>query len=141
MRQGKGIKPSQRMEATSKDKSSLDEDSLSKERTKVAANIAVPKPKDSALLLESARSLTDRENWDIHLDVRKANPGLSEKEFCEIKRAVMLKKAHEAWDGRLEEKDESQVASNSMFLVKDSPSSLLNLGTIKPVGDLELKEQ
>jgi hypothetical protein len=63
---------------------------------KRAANIAAPNLSDSALLLEFARSLTDRENWDIHEDVRKANPGLSEKEFCEVKRAVMLKKAHEA---------------------------------------------
>ena len=128
-------------DGTSEDKSSLDGGSLSIGRTKVAANIAVPKLLDSALLLEFARSLTDRENWDIHEDVRKANPGFSEKEFCEVKRAVMLKKAHEAWKGRLEEKDKSKEASNSVPLVKDSPSSLLNLGTIKPVGNLELKEQ
>ena len=50
--------------------------------------------------------------------MRKANPGLSEKEFCEVKRAVMLKKAHEARRERLEEK-----------------------GTIKPVDDLTLKAQ
>jgi hypothetical protein len=82
-------------------------------------------------LLEFACSLTDRENWNIHNDVVKANPGLSEKRLSEVKRAVMLRKAH-AWKGRLVEQDKSKEASSSVPLVKDSPSSLLNLGTIKP---------
>ncbi len=62
-------------DGTSKDKSSLDVGSLSMVRTKEAANIAVPKLSDSALLLEFACSLTDRENWEIHEEVREANPG------------------------------------------------------------------
>ncbi len=53
----------------------------------------------------------------------------------------MLKKAHEARKGRLQEKDKSKEAGSIVPLVKDSPSSLLNLGSIKPVGDLELKEE
>ncbi len=81
--------------------------------------------------MEFACSLTDRENLSIHNDVVKSNPGLSEKELCEVKRAVMLRKAY-AWKGRLNEQDKSKEASSSVPLVKDSPSSLLNLGTIKP---------
>ncbi len=77
-----------------------DGSSLSFVGTIGAANIAAPKLSDPALLLEFACSLTDRENWSIHNDVVKANPGLSEKELCEAKRAVMLRKAH-AWKGWL----------------------------------------
>ncbi len=76
----------------------------------------------------------------IHHDVVKANPGLSEKKLSEVKRAVMLRKAH-AWKGRLDEQDKSKEASSCVPLVKDSPSSLLNLGTIKPVDNLTLKAQ
>ena len=76
----------------------------------------------------------------IHHEVVKANPGLSEKRLSEVKRAVMLKKAH-AWKGRLDEQDKSKEASSCVPLVKDSPSSLLNLGTIKPVDGLTLKAQ
>ena len=81
-----------------------DGSSLSLVGTKRAANIAAPNLSNSALLLEFARSLTDRENWNIHDEVRQANPGLSEKEFCEVKRAVMLKKALEARKARLDKK-------------------------------------
>jgi hypothetical protein len=138
-RDSRTLSPS--LSSAGKDKAiTKDGSSLSFAGTKGAANIAAPKLSDPALLLEFACSLTDRENWDIHNDVTKANPGLSEKKLCEVKRAVMLRKAH-AWKGRLDEQDKSKEASSSVPLVKDSPSSLLNLGTIKPVDGLTLKAQ
>ncbi len=62
-------------DGTSMDKSSLDGSSLPMVRTKGAAKIAGniagdPSRSDSALLLEFARSLSDRENWVIHDEVK-----------------------------------------------------------------------
>ena len=98
---------------------------------------AVPKLAEQALLLQFACSLTDIENLNIHHDVVKANPGLSEKELSAVKRAVMIAKA-QAWKGRLDEQHKSKEASNSVPPVKDSPLPFLNLGTIKPVDDRTL---
>ncbi len=91
--------------------------------------------------MENYRSLTDNERWDLNEEVKKANPGVdprvSWKEFSAIKRAVILKKALEARDSSTLSPSLSSVEKDQASM--DSPSALLNLGTIKPVDDLTLK--
>jgi hypothetical protein len=108
--------------------------------------------------LEFQRSLTDNENWDLHEEVKRANPGVTTKELLAIKRDSMLKKALEARGGRIQgtkdsplslpspagsvsKEDKSMNASSSMPPIKDASLSLLNLGNLKAASPPSLRAQ
>jgi hypothetical protein len=147
-----------RDKASTVDRNSIDEanqegSSLSLIGTREAANIAVPNCSDSALLLEFSRSLTDYEKWDIQEEIRRANPGKTTKELMAIKRALMLRKALEAWRKEIQDAKDSPLSllspagsaskgDHSMDAgSKDASLSLLNLGTLKAVTPLSLRAQ
>ncbi len=94
------------------DSSSL---SLSLVETEGAADLSAFRSKifgiRSPTLLDFQRSLTEDEKFDMHEEVKKANPGVTTKELVAIKRATMLKAALEARKRKSQDAKDSSLSS------------------------------
>jgi hypothetical protein len=101
-------------------KASQDSISLSHVGTDRAANLSDPRYLESALLVEFQRSLTEDEKFDMHVEVKMANPGASSKELVAIIRAAMLKAALEA--RKKKSQDAKDVSLSSPLTGKDEAS-------------------
>ena len=113
-----------------------------KEKASASDRTTVPVRSDTDISLEYHASLTVSEQFHLHEEVMKANPGVkpgkAAKEFMAVKRAFLVKKALEAKDSRTLSLSPSS-AGKDKAISKDG-SSLSGVGTKGAANTAALKQ-